>query len=373
MIYLDYAAETPVNREVLQTFCSISEAYIANPNSTHRLGKDARARLDLATDRIAELLKVKESEIIYTSGASESNNLAIKGIAKAYKKHGRHIISTYLEHSSVTGAITALQNDGFEVDYINILESGLVDLQHLKDLLREDTILVSIGYVDSEIGIKQPISQIKDLLSAYPHCFFHVDAVQAVGKIPVKLGDVDLVTLAPHKFYGLPGCGILIKKQGLQLEPLIHGGKSTTAFRSGTPTLALICAAEKALDLAYEDLELRYNYVKSLNEKLKESLKQFNQVSINSSQEAVPHILNISIKGVNTVNFQNELESYGVFVSTKSACCAPNTVSRPVYALTKDRKRALATLRMSLSHLTTFEEIDQFLNYFEQCYKKSME
>jgi cysteine desulfurase len=370
MIYLDYAAETPVNHEVLQTFYDITTTYVANPNSSHRLGQEAKARLDLSTGQLAKLLGVKENEIIYTSGASESNNLAIKGIAGEYKKYGRHIISTYLEHSSVTGTLTALQNNGYEVDFVDILDNGLVDMEHLKELLRNDTILVSIGYVDSELGIKQPISQIGNLLSSYSNCFFHVDATQAVGKIPVLLDTIDLITFAPHKFYGLNGCGILIKKENVLLEPLIHGGMSTTPFRSGTPMLALAAAAEKALSLATLDRESRYDAVKALNKKLRVGLSKYKGIRINSPEEAVPFIINLSIKGMNTIALQHELEKHDIYVSTKSACCTPNTISRPVYALTKDRKLALSTLRISLSHLTTVEECDVFLEYFDKCYKK---
>ena len=370
MVYLDYAANTPVNEEVLRTFCDVSTSYIANPNSSHALGRAAKARLDQSTQKIATVLGVQESEIIYTSGASESNNLAVKGIASVYKKLGKHIITTYLEHSSVTGAITALQNSGFEVDFVDILENGCVDLDHLKELLRQDTILVSICCVDSELGIRQPIAQIGELLSAYPHCFFHVDATQAMGKIPVSFKNVDLLTFAPHKFYGLNGSGILIKKETVLLEPLIHGGTSTTAFRSGTPMLALAAATEKALTLALSELQPRYQAVEQWNHKLRQALRNYSGVTINSTDQAVPFILNISFKGIHSTEFQEELGKQEFYVSTKSACCPPNTVSRSVYALTKDRKRALSTLRISLSHLTTEEEIDLFLEAFDQCYQK---
>ena len=370
MIYLDYAANTPAADEVIKTFSEVSKDYIANPNSTHKLGKLTKERLDESTKRIAELIKVKESEIIYTSGASESNNLAIKGIAEHYKRNGKHIITTYLEHSSVNGAVGALQNKGFEIDYVDITESGLVDLEHLKELLREDTILVSICYVDSEVGIMQQIDQIGELLINYSHCYFHVDATQAVGKIPVNFSHVDLITFTPHKFYGLNGCGVLIKKDGVILEPLIHGGISTTAFRSGTPSLNMIVAMEKALSLAYADMETRYEYVKSLNKKLRESLISYSRININSTINSIPFILNISIAKINTEQFKMALEEQDIYVSTKSACCAPNTVSRPVYAITKDKKIALSTLRISLSHLTSLQDIDKFLECFDDCYKK---
>ncbi len=373
MIYLDYAANTPVDEEVLKTFCGVSASYIANPNSGHAAGRAAKERMDSSTAGIAAMLGAKPSEIIYTSGASESNNLAIKGIAGAYKKYGKHIITTYLEHSSVTGAVTALQNAGYEVEFADILENGQVDLQNLKELIREDTILVSVCCVDSEIGIRQPVEEIGEMLSAYPHCFFHVDATQAIGKIPVSLENIDLLTFAPHKFYGLNGSGILYKKENVMLEPLIHGGMSTSAYRSGTPALALAAAAEKALSLALENRQEKYDAVLRLNRKLREALGGYQGVTINSTEKSVPFILNISIKGIQTERLAEELGKSEIYVSTKSACCAPNTASRPVYALTKDRKRALSTLRISLSHRTTAEEIDAFLAAFDRCCKILLE
>ncbi|WP_312700545.1 cysteine desulfurase family protein [Sedimentibacter sp.] len=370
MIYLDYAANTPADEQVINIFSQVSRDFIANPNSSHGLGIMAAERLKEAAEKIARLFNVQENEIIYTSGASESNNLAIKGIAGQYKKYGKHIITTYLEHSSVNGAVEYLKNNGYEVDYVDIDSDGLVDLQSLKELIRKDTILVSICCVDGEVGIKQPINEIAALIAEYPNCYFHTDATQAVGKIPVSFENVDLVTFAPHKFYGLNGCGVLIKKENVLLEPLIHGGISTTAFRSGTPSLNMIAAAEKALSLAYEELEDRYNYVRNINSKVRNELKKYKEVRINSTEYSVPYILNISMNKVNTEQFKAALEEHDIFVSTKSACCAPNTASRPVYALTKDRKRALSTLRISFSHLTSENDIDVFLEKFDECYTK---
>lgn len=370
MIYLDYAATTPVSEEVLQTFYDVTKEYTGNPNSPHKLGREAASKMEEATKHIAKLLGVKETEVIYTSGASESNNLAIKGIANSYKRYGKHIITTYLEHSSVTGAVTALQNNGYEVDYVDILENGLVDLEQLKELIREDTILVSLCYVDSEIGIKQPIEAVGETLSSYPHCFFHVDATQAIGKISVSLTNIDLMTFTPHKFYGLNGSGILIKKENFLLEPLIHGGISTTKFRSGTPDLAMAVAADKALTMIFEDIDKNYEYVDSLNKRVREAFSKYPNVRVNSTRESIPFILNISFKGINSTTLQQALEQRDIYVSTKSACCPPNAVSRPVYAITKDRKAALSTLRISLSHLTTKEEIETFLIAFDQCLKE---
>lgn len=370
MIYLDYAADTPADREVLDTFCAVSREFCANPNSPHPLGLAARKRLDEATAEIAELLHVKSGEIIYTSGASESNNLAIKGAAQQYRNYGRHIVTTPLEHSSVSGPIAYLQSQGFEVDTVGLDEEGRVDLADLKSLLREDTVLVSVCYVDSELGIRQDVDGIARLLSGRPHCFFHVDATQAVGKVPVSLENIDLCTFAPHKFYGLCGLGLLIKKERVLLEPQIHGGISTTPYRSGTPSLSLIAAAQKAIRIALEEQPVREQAVKALSERLRAGLSNYPQVRVNSTAASVAYILNVSISGVKAEAFAQELGQMGICVATKSACCAPNTISRPVYALTKDRRRALSTLRLSLSHLTTGQEIDTFLSCFEACCKK---
>lgn len=370
MIYLDYAADTPVDRGVLDVFNEITKNYIANPNSNHKLGLRSQERLEQSTEKIATLLGITSKQIIYTSGASESNNLAIKGIADRYKSHGKHIITTFLEHSSVNGPMAYLQNNGFEVDYVDILNSGQVDLEHLKSLIRKDTILISIGYVDSELGIIQPIDEIARLLKEYPNCFFHVDATQAIGKIKTSFDTIDLVTFSGHKFYGLNGCGVLIKKEHVMLEPLIHGGLSTTIYRSGTPTLALIASLEKALTLAMTGLEKKYNDVLKLNKRVRDSLKKYPMIHINSPETSSPFILNISFKGIRSIEFQQELEEVGVYVSTKSACTPVNAVSKPVYAITKDRKLAISPLRISISHLTTEQEIDSFLECFDLCYKK---
>lgn len=367
MIYLDYAANTPADEEVLRTFCDVSRAYIGNPNSPHPEGRRAKRKLDECTAQIAGLLGVKESEIIYTSGASESNNLALKGIAERYGAFGKHIITTYLEHSSVAGAAAALRDRGFEVDYVGLTASGQVDLEHLKRLLRDDTILVSVCCVDGEMGVRQDIGAIGALLSGRPHCFFHTDATQAVGKIPVPFGAADLVTFAPHKFFGLNGCGVLVRKESVMLEPQIHGGISTTPFRSGTPALGLAAATAKALSLAVPGMRERYDYVANLNRTLRAFLKRFPQVRVNSTERSVPFLLNFSIPGVRTEAVQSELARRGIYVSTKSACCAPGTVSRPVFALTKNRRAALSTLRVSLSSRTTPQEVEEFCRAFADC------
>lgn len=357
MIYLDYAANTPVDEEVLESFTAAARDYIGNPNSLHQLGKDAALRMEQASEKIASLLGVKPNEIIYTSGASEANNLAIKGVARAYRQNGKHIISTALEHSAVSGALNYLVGQGYEVDLLDINQDGTVDLDHLKELLRNDTILVSIGYVDSELGVRQPIEEIAKILEAFPNCKFHTDATQAVGKIEVSMEGVDLMSFSPHKFFGLNGAGVLIRKEDVRVEPIIHGGASTTEYRSGTPVLAQAVATEKALELAYEHLEERFAYVSELNKTLREGLQGIKEVRVNSTDRSIPFILNLSVKGIKSEPMRAALEEEGYLVSPKSACSVPNTPSRAVLAVSRDRKASLSCIRISMSYRTTKEEI----------------
>ena len=370
MIYLDYSANTPVDARVLEQFCAVERRCIGNANSHHQAGSAAKAEIDAATIKIASLLGVQPAEIIYTSGASEANNFALKGLARLSRHTGRHIISTPLEHSSVSGTLTALQEQGYEIDLLDVKQDGTVDLEHLKDLLRPDTICVAVTLVDSELGVVQPVQEIAAILKAYPHCHLHVDATQAVGKIPVSFEGADTMSLTAHKFYGLNGIGLLIKRRNLALEPLIHGGESTTIYRSGTPTVALASSLACALDLAVTDLPGRVDHVAKLNAELRAALSIYPLVRINSPEHAIPHVLNLSIRNVKGTVFQRELDAKGVCVSVKSACSSDGLPSRAVFAVSRDRRNALSSWRISLSHLTTEEEIKAFLQAFDVCYRE---
>ena len=370
MIYLDYSANTPVDARVLEQFCAVERRCIGNANSHHQAGSAAKAEIDAATIKIASLLGVQPAEIIYTSGASEANNFALKGVARLSRHTGRHIISTPLEHSSVSGTLTALQEQGYEIDLLDVKQDGTVDLEHLKDLLRPDTICVAVTLVDSELGVVQPVQEIAAILKAYPHCHLHVDATQAVGKIPVSFEGVDTMSLTAHKFYGLNGIGLLIKRRNLALEPLIHGGESTTIYRSGTPTVALASSLACALDLAVIDLPNRVDHVAKLNAELRAALSTYPLVRINSPEHAVPHVLNLSVRNVKGTVFQRELDAKGVCISVKSACSSDGLPSRAVFAVSRDRRNALSSWRISLSHLTTEDEIKAFLQAFDVCYRE---
>lgn len=332
----------------------------------HAAGRAAAKELNRVLDRMAGMLGIQPEEIILTSGASESNNLAIKGTARMQRHVGKHMISTALEHSSVSGTLTALKERGWEIDLADIREDGTIDLEELGELLREDTVLLSVSAVDSELGTIQPIEKIAEILRDYPDCRLHVDATQAVGKLTFKelrqiIAAADLVSFTPHKFYGLLGSGILIRKKGVILEPLIHGGVSTTAYRSGTPDVAAAAAMEKALSLAAEEEPARLRKVRDMNAFLRDGLKEKKNILINSPEHAVPHILNVSIRGVKGDEAQKRLDEKGICVSVKSACSVRGTPSRAVFAMYHDRRRAMESWRISLSHLTTKEDLVHLL------------
>lgn len=370
MIYLDYSATTPANREVVDTFSKVSLEYVGNPNSLHKLGVEAKKLMDAATSQVADLLNVKSEEVIFTSGASEANNLAIMGVVQKYPNRGKHIITTKLEHSSVLEVMNYLETIGYTIDYVNIDEIGMIDLDHFKSLLSKDVVLVSIHHVNSEVGFCQDICKIGEILREYPTTIFHVDGTQALGKIPVSLENVDLYSFSSHKFYGLKGVGCLIKKSNIEIEPLIHGGKSQTNYRSGTPALPLMVSTAKALRLALTDLNKKYKYVDELSNYLKNELNNIEDIVINSNENCIPHIVNISVLGIKPETMLHALEEKDIYISTKTACSKDSDDSLTLTTLGKDSSISGHSIRISLSHLTTYEEINSFVDNLKICIKK---
>ena len=367
MIYLDYSATTPVAKDVLDTFNKVTNDFIGNPNSLHLLGSKSSSLINSATKQIADLLKVKETEIIYTSGASESNNTAIKGICLKYPNK-KHIITTYFEHSSINEPLEYLKSQGYEIEYLNNID-GIIDKADLKAKLRKDTCLVIIGAVNSEIGLLQPINELGKIIKVNSNAIFLSDITQLVGKKTVDLEYVDLASFSAHKFFGVKGIGGLIKKSNIDLIPLIMGGKSTTSYRSGTPSPALIASMAKALRIAYENID-KYDYVKKLNDYLKDNIIINDRVIINSNDKCIPHILNISILGLKPETVLRALEKHDIYISTKTACSSNNDISIPVYNLTKDKDKASSSLRISLSYKTTKKELEEFLVYYKDVVNK---
>ena len=360
MTYLDYSATTPVDKRVLESFDRTSLEYIGNPNSLHSEGVKSKKLMDAAVSQVASILNAKESEIIFTSGATESNNLAIMGVINKYVDRGKTIITTKLEHSSILETTNYLEKNGYIVKYVNVDNNGLVDINNLKELINDDVVLVSICEVNSEIGIIQNVQKIGRLLKEYPRIIFHVDGTQAIGKKHVNLENIDLYSFSAHKIYGLKGVGVLVKKENITLEPLIHGGKSQSIYRGGTPALPLIVSTSRALKLIMEDIDYNINYVKELKNRLIDGLNKIEGLTINSNDSSIPHIVNFSVVGVKPETLLHALEESEIYISTKTAC-SEGDYSLSVLELTKDLEKAKSSLRVSISYLTKENEIDFFL------------
>lgn len=366
MIYLDYAANTPVDEEVLDVYVEATRKYIANPNSSHPLGKMAKDQIDKTSEMIASYFKMNKEGVIYTSGSSESNNLVLKGIAELNKSKGNKIIISAVEHSSIVAPCNYLASHGYDVSVIPLTSEGKINLDVLKEELDDSTILVSICAVDSELGTVQPISEVSKLVKEYPNCIFHTDATQAIGKVEVDYTGVDFITFAPHKFFGLNGFGVLLNVNNNKLMPIIHGGKSTTIFRSGTPVTANVIALGKAFLLATGKLEERSKYIKELNNRLRDEFKKLDYIHINSPENSIPNTLNISLVGKDTKEVLRRLEEKEIYLSTTTACALGSAPSKSVLAITGSEELASNTIRISISHLTSREDIELFIKTFEE-------
>lgn len=371
MIYLDYSATTPVLKEILDSYNKVTIDYFGNPNSLHSLGVKSRELLNSATKQISNIFKIKEEEIIYTSGSTEANNLALIGCALAHCKRGSHIVVSKLEHESIYGICNYLESIGFCIDYVKNTADGVIDLDDLKGLVNENTILVSICAVNSELGIRQPLKTIKQVINKEnPNTIFHSDMTQAVGKIPINLGDVDMASMSGHKIYGPKGIGMLYKKIGINIKPILYG--SNKDIRPGTPALPLIVSFSKALRIANSDLDKKENTIKKHNDKICEFLSGYPKILINKTPYSIPNILNISLMNIKPETFIHALEKHDVYVSSNTACSS-GKISSAVLGVYGDKKRALTTIRISLSYMTTNEEINEFINIFESVYNKLME
>lgn len=370
MIYLDYSATTPVNPEVLDSLVKVSRDYIGNPNSMHSLGVKSRALLKSATRQIADCLNVKMEEIIYTSGATEANNTALLGVALRYKNRGNHIILSKLEHPSEYVLANYLENLGFRISYVNNDSDGLIDLDDLKSLITDKTILVSIVGVNSEVGVRQPLKTIRQIIKKEnPNTIFHSDLTQALGKVAINLNDVDLASFSGHKIYGPKGIGLLYKSEKVDIVPLIHGSSKDFPLRAGTPPLPLIVALSKAIRLCLIDLDKKELYVKKLNEKIVDDLSHYPNLKFNNTKYSIYNVINISLMDIKPESFVHAMEDHEVYISTNTACSS-GELSTSVMALYGDKKRAMTTIRISLSYNTTMDEVNKFLTFFHGEYQR---
>ena len=370
MIYLDYSATTPVSYEVLDTISKVTKEFIGNPNSLHALGLKSAQLLESATKQIADIFNINVNEIVYTSGATEANNMAIIGAAMANHRKGKHIIVSKLEHPSIYAICDYLKSIGFEIEYVANDSEGLIDFEDLKNKVREDTILVSICAVNSETGVRQPLKMIRQIIKKENIAtIFHSDMTQAIGKVSVNFRDVDLASMSGHKIFGPKGIGFLYKSSMVKITPLIYGSGKSNELKPGTPPLPLIAALSKAVRLACADLEKRERFVSLLNEKIVSSLEKYPNIKINKTKYSIPHILNFSVMNVMPETLIHALDKYEIYVSTNTAC-ASGEASLSVMAIYNDAKRSKHTIRVSLSHVTTTEEVNKFLNVFKEEYEK---
>jgi cysteine desulfurase len=376
MLYLDYAATTPPYDEVIESVAEVMKLHYGNPSSIHRLGVQAEQLLERSKEVIAESLQVSAKEIICTSGGTESNNLAIKGIANAYRHRGNHLITTAIEHASVAESFAQLEKDGFRVTYLPVDGKGQVCVDDVQAAITEDTILASIMFVNNEIGSIQPIGEIGKLLAAYPKISFHVDAVQGVGKLPVKpreLG-IDLCSASAHKFQGPKGVGFLYRRDGIQLQPQLVGGGQEFGSRSGTENVPLIVGMAKAFRISTEQLDEKISYKYKLRTIFTEGIASIPGLLVSGSdeeQDMAPHIVHFTFPGMKAEVVVHALEQEDIYISTKSACASgEEEPSKVLLAMGYDRRRAASGLRVSFSETHTPDDAYTFIEKLRMVIEK---
>ena len=370
MIYLDYSATTPVDKDILDEYVKTTLLFMGNVNSPHMLGKISKQKLGLDISAICRTFNCSSEELIFTSGASESNATAIRGIIGAYNSKGKHIIISKLEHQSILKEAQRLSKFGYQIDYVNILKNGQVDLSNLESLIRKDTILISICAVNSEVGYKQDLHKIKQIINKKnSNVIFHSDLTQALGKTKIDLSDVDLASFSSHKIYAPKGIGILYKKRNVIIDTLIYGTTENCPFRGGTPALPLIVAFSKAIRLENDKLDSNIKKCEKLKNELLKGLSKY-PIHVNSNELCVPSIVNFSLLKIKSETFVHALEKYDVYVSTTTACSSleESTILKAIS--NGDKNISTTSIRVSLSYLTTIEEIHDFLDIFDKVWNE---
>ncbi|UJL45079.1 cysteine desulfurase [Virgibacillus sp. NKC19-16] len=379
MIYLDNSATTKPDPSVLKSFEKVSSQYFANPSSIHQFGGETEKLLKQAKKQAADILNVGTDEIVFTSGGTEGNNTAIKGIALEHQGRGKHIITSEIEHPSVYDACQSLKTLGFEITYLPVNQNGVLAARDVENAIRPDTILISLMHVNNELGSIQPIKEVGEIAKQHPKLFFHVDDVQGIGKVPIPLKNsgIDLCTFSGHKIHGLKGTGILYIANRTKLFPLLHGGNQEQGIRSGTENLAGAVSMVKALRLIKEREKKEINRLYEISDYLKNELRNLAGVEVNTADDAAPHIINFSALGVKPEVIIHMLGEQDIFISTKSACSSKQKDESKVLAACGFNKgRSTSGLRVSLSYQTTKDEITVFLQTIEKAinqFKEAME
>ena len=376
MIYFDNAATTQVYPEVLKTYTEVSSKIWGNPSSLHSLGNQASRILEASRKQIADLLGKKSTEIFFTSGGTEGDNWVIKGVAFERAHLGKHIIVSSIEHPAVKESALWLRSQGFEVDLAPVTRDGFVDMEKLADLIRPDTILVSIMAANNEIGSIQPIKDISALLEKHPTVSFHVDAVQAIGKMPLAdfLTDrVDFANFSGHKFHSVRGVGFIFAKEGKKISPLLTGGGQESDKRSTTENVAGIAATAKALRLVLDQFEAGQKRLLAMKKVILDELATYPDVTIFSQMEDfLPNILTFGIKNVRGEVTVHAFEDHQIYISTTSACSSKaGKPAGTLLAMGIPQKLAQTAVRISLDHENDMSQVEQFLTIFKQIYAQT--
>lgn len=370
-IYLDYCSSTPIHPKVYETLLKYSQNHYSNPSSSHIMGLEVSDLVENSRESIASLLNLQPSEVIFTSGATESNNLAIIGTIKALKKTNKaplHVITSITEHSSVFNCCKELENENVEVTYLPVDKNGRVSVSSVLNAIKDNTVLVTIMHVNNETGSIQPVIEIGEKLKEYPNIRFHVDGVQGFGKVSIDLKNIDLYTLSGHKIGAPKGIGILIKKEHIDLLPLIYGGNQENGLRSGTTNVSGVLSLTEAIKIAVEEQEKNYKMIKNLHEYTVSKLKDIADLHMNSPELPLssPHIINTSYPAATSAMLIHLFSQRGIILSSQSACSSKgNKVSRVLMEMTNDEKISSSSIRLSLHETTTYSELDEFISVFK--------
>lgn len=351
MLYFDHCASSPPYEEVVQTMMEVMKSQYANPSSLHRAGTDADKLIERSRAVLAEQLQTSKGKWVFTSGGTESNNIAIKGAARQYAGRGKHLITTQIEHASVYESFAQLEQEGFKVTYLQVGRSGHVELEQLEAAITEETILVSVMHINNEIGSIQPIENIAKLLKRYPKVILHVDAVQSIGKLPIHLEKwgIDLLSGSAHKLRGPKGVGYLYVRDGITLSPLFSGGSQEYGHRAGTQNVPAIVASAKALRMSLASMEQRSKRLKVLKQQLLTLIEQIPELKLNGAEPSASHIIHFSYPGMKPEVVIHMLEQRGIMASTKSACSSKDDKpSRVLLAIGASHEQASSGIRISL-------------------------
>ncbi len=375
-VYLDNSATTACYPEVGELVYKVMCRDYGNPSSMHKKGVEAEHYIRGAKERLSKILKVKEKEIVFTSGGTESDNLALRGCARANRRSGNHLITTGIEHPAILNTMRHLEEEGFRVTYLPVDAAGRVKLEALKEALCDETILVSVMYVNNEVGSVQPVAEAAKIVKGYnPQILFHTDAVQGFGKyniFPKRLG-IDMLSASGHKIHGPKGTGFLYLDEKVKILPIVFGGEQQKNIRSGTENVPGIAGLGLAAEMIYRDLDVKVALMRDLKAHFLEGVSKIEHTTVHglTDENSAPHIISVGIAGIRSEVLLHALEEKGIYVSSGSACASNHpAVSGVLKGIGASKEYLDATLRFSMSEFTTKEEIDYTLETLYDCVPK---